>query len=265
MVKDKLTLYGETFNSRFLIGSSLYPSPKIMQDAIRLSGADIVTVSVRRESAQGQDGQHFWGLLQELDKRILPNTAGCHTSCEAIKTAALARELFGTDWIKLEVIANTDTLQPDLLGLVAAARELHAQGFKILPYCTEDLSVAEALLKAGCEVLMPWGAPIGTGKGVLNPYAMQLLRSRLPDVPLIVDAGLGTPSHAATVMEWGFDAVLLNSAVARASDPLMMADGFRRGIEAGRLGYLSGLMVPRDMAEPSTPVVGQPFWHYEQT
>ncbi len=256
---DALTLYGESFTSRLLLGTALYPSPEIMRRSVIASGAAIVTVSLRRESGREGGGQRFWQLVKSLGVRVLPNTAGCHTPREAITTAKMARELFETGWIKLEVIANDDTLQPDLFGLVEAAETLSRDGFKVFPYCTEDLSVAERLLAAGCEVLMPWAAPIGTGRGLMNPYALRSLRAYFPNTPLIVDAGIGAPSHAAQAMELGFDAILLNTAVAKAKDPAGMAAAFAKAIEAGRLAYLSGIMPPRDMASPSTPVVGLPF------
>jgi thiazole synthase len=197
--------------------------------------------------------------VKGLGARILPNTAGCHTAREAITTAQMARELFETDWVKLEVIANDDTLQPDVFGLVEAAQVLARDGFKVFPYCTEDLSVAERLLGAGCEVLMPWGAPIGTGRGLMNPYALRSLRAYFPKTPLIVDAGVGAPSHAAQAMELGYDAVLLNTAVAKAKDPVAMAAAFAKAIDAGRLAYNAGLMPPRDMASPSSPIAGLAF------
>jgi thiazole synthase len=171
----------------------------------------------------------------------------------------MARELFETDWIKLEVIANDDTLQPDLFGLVEAAQALNREGLKVLPYTTEDLSAAERLLAAGCEVLMPWGAPIGSGRGLTNRAQLMTMRHAFPRVPLIVDAGLGAPSHAAAAMEIGFDGCLLNTAVAKARNPVAMAAAFGAAIEAGRQGFLAGLMEPRDMAVPSTPVLGRPF------
>ncbi|HEX6002247.1 MAG TPA: thiazole synthase [Hyphomicrobiaceae bacterium] len=254
--------YGVEVASRLLLGTARYPSPHVMSEAVRASGAEIVTVSLRRESARGgQSGaQSFFDLVRELGVRVLPNTAGCRTPKEAIATALMARELFGTDWIKLEVIGNDDTLQPDLFGLVEAAAALTAQGFKVFPYTTEDLIAAERLLAAGCEVLMPWGAPIGTGRGLANRYALRSLRRYFPDVPLVVDAGVGAPSHAAEAMELGYDAVLLNTAVSTAADPVRMARAFAAAIEAGRLGYEAGLMPTRDMAEPSTPVAGTPFF-----
>jgi thiazole synthase len=195
----------------------------------------------------------------------MPNTAGCRTPKEAITTAQMARELFATDWVKLEVIGNDDTLQPDLFGLVEAAAALTRDGFKVFPYMTEDLVAAERLMAAGCEVLMPWGAPIGTGRGLANPYALKSLRQYFPNVPLIIDAGIGAPSHAAEAMEMGYDAVLLNTAIASAADPVRMARAFASAIEAGRLAYESGLMETRDMAAPSTPVAGTPFFDLERS
>ena len=257
-----LNLYGATVGSRLLLGTALYPSPQVLADATRASGTEIVTVSVRRESAGGKAGQRFWDLIRELGVRVLPNTAGCRTPKEAITTAQMARELFETDWIKLEVIANDDTLQPDLFGLVEAARALVADGFKVFPYTTEDLGAAERLLAAGCEVLMPWGAPIGTGRGLNNRYALRTFRNYFPDTPLIIDAGIGAPSHASEAMEMGYDAVLLNTAVAKAGDPVRMARAFAAAIDAGRTAFEAGLMEMRDMAAPSTPVAGTPFFDF---
>ena len=171
----------------------------------------------------------------------------------------MAREVFSTNWIKLEVIGNEDTLQPDVFELVEAAEILCRDGFEVFPYTTEDLSVAERLLRAGCKVLMPWGAPIGSGRGLNNVFGLRSMRANFPDVPLIIDAGLGVPSHAAAAMELGYDAVLLNTAVAKAGDPVAMARGFALAVEAGRLSYLADAMEPRDMASPSTPVIGQAF------
>ncbi|MGW1420549.1 thiazole synthase [Bradyrhizobium manausense] len=256
-----VTFYGKTFASRLLIGSALYPSPAIMQAAIRAAGSNIVTVSLRRESAGGKTGDAFWKLIRELDVAVLPNTAGCRSVREAVTTAKLARELFGTSWIKLEVIADNDTLQPDVVGLVEAATILIKDGFEVFPYCTEDLSVANRLVDAGCKVVMPWAAPIGSAKGIINRDALKLLRERLPDITLVVDAGIGAPSHAAEALELGYDAVLLNTAIAKAADPVAMANAFRLGCEAGRTAFEAGLMNARDFASPSTPVVGTPFWH----
>jgi len=255
-----LEFYGMEIGSRLLIGTALYPSPQILSDAVIASGSKLVTVSVRREAARARAGQGFWELIKQLDVHVLPNTAGCKTVKEAVTTAQMARELFETDWIKLEVIANDDTLQPEVFGLVEAARILNDDGFKVFPYMTEDLGVAEKLVGAGCEVLMPWGAPIGSGQGLANPMAMKTMRAYFPGIPLVVDAGMGAPSHAAYAMEMGYDAILLNTAIAKAGDPVAMGRAFSCAIEAGRLAYEAGLMEPRDMASPSTPVAGTPFF-----
>jgi thiazole synthase len=256
-----LKLYDQNFNSRLLLGTALYPSPRIMQDAIRASGAGIVTVSLRRETAGGKTGDAFWSLIRELDVTVLPNTAGCRTARDAITTAELARELFATSRIKLEVIADDETLQPDLVGLVEAATTLIKDGFEVLPYTTEDLGTAMRLVEAGCRVVMPWASPIGSARGITNRAALKLLRQRLPDITLIVDAGLGAPSHAAEALELGYDGVLLNTAVAKAADPVAMAGAFKLAVDAGRAACEAGLMGPRDFSSPSSPVVGTPFWH----
>ena len=256
---DPLTVYDVALRSRLLVGTALYPSPAILADAITASGAEIVTVSLRRESGAGRAGESFWSLIRDLGVRVLPNTAGCRTVKEAVTTAQMAREVFGTPWIKLEVIGEDDTLQPDVFGLVEAAGILARDGFSVFPYTTEDLVVAEKLLAAGCEVLMPWGAPIGSGRGLNNPYGLKALRAHFPGVPLVVDAGIGTPSHAAAAMELGYDAILLNTAIAKAGDPVAMARAFALALEAGRLAFHAGAMEPRDMAAPSTPVIGRAF------
>ncbi len=255
-----LAFYGTEVASRLLLGTALYPSPQIMADAVKASHAGIVTVSLRREQARGRTGERFLELIRALDVHVLPNTAGCRTAKEAITTAQMARELFDTDWIKLEVIANDDTLQPDLFGLVEAAGILSRDGFKVFPYTTEDLGAGERLLAAGCEVLMPWGAPIGTGRGLANVYGLRSMRAYFPNVPLVIDAGIGAPSHAAAAMEMGYDACLLNTAVAKAGDPIAMAQAFAQAIAAGRTAFESGLMEMRDMAQPSTPIAGTPFF-----
>ena len=255
-----LELYGKKFTSRMLLGTAGYASPDILRQAVETSGAEIVTVSLRRESARARTGQGFWELIEKLGRLVLPNTAGCRTAKEAVATAQMARELFGTTWIKLEVVANDDTLQPELFGLVEAATELCADGFQVLPYTTEDLSAAERLVAAGCDVLMPWGSPIGSARGLLNKTALHSMRAYFPETPLIVDAGIGTPSHAAEAMEMGYDGVLLNTAIAQAGDPIKMAEAFAKAIQAGRIAYEAGLIEPRDMATPSTPVAGTPFF-----
>ncbi|MFS8056765.1 thiazole synthase [Rhizobium sp. BR 317] len=252
-----LDLYGTQVGSRVLLGTARYPSPAVLAEAVKQSRTEIVTVSLRRETAGGRNGGAFFDMIRALGVCVLPNTAGCHGVSEAVLTAKMAREVFQTNWIKLEVIGNHDTLQPDVFALVEAARILASDGFEVFPYTTDDLVVAERLLEAGCKVLMPWCAPIGTAAGPLNPSALRSMRAHFPEVPLIVDAGIGRPSHATAVMELGFDAVLLNTAVAGAGDPAAMAEAFAKAIEAGRQAFGAGMLEPRDMAVPSTPVIGK--------
>lgn len=254
-----LQLYGTSVRSRLLLGSARYSSPAVLTEAVRAARAEIVTVALRRESGGERSGQAFWSLIRELGVRVLPNTAGCHSVKEAVTTAHMAREVFGTPWIKLEVIGEDDTLQPDVFGLTEAARILCGEGFEVFPYTTEDLVVAERLIAAGCSVLMPWGAPIGSGRGLNNLFGLRALRAHFPGVPLIVDAGLGVPSHAAQALEAGCDAVLINTAVAQAGNPALMAAAFAQAVEAGRSAYKAGPIEARDFAAPSTPVVGTAF------
>lgn len=246
--------YGVTLKSPLMLGTAQYPSPAVLTAAFRASGAAVATVSLRREGGQGQP---FWDLIRALNVHILPNTAGCYSAKEAITTAHMARELFETNWIKLEVIGHADTLQPDPFGLLEATEALTADGFDVFPYTTEDQVLAERLLQAGAQVLMPWGAPIGSGLGLNNRYGLQTLRAAFPEVPMVIDAGLGLPSHAAEAMELGFDAVLLNTAVAQAGDPAEMARAFALAVEAGALAHQAEPMTPRDMASPSTPILGK--------
>ncbi|MEM7089966.1 MAG: thiazole synthase [Pseudomonadota bacterium] len=248
--------YGTRLSNPLMLGTAQYPSPAILEQAFRDSGAGVATVSLRRESGGGQT---FWQMIRDLGVRILPNTAGCHTVKEAVTTAHMAREVFDTSWIKLELIGHTDSLQPDVFQLVEAARILTEDGFEVFPYTTDDLIVGERLLAAGCEVLMPWGAPIGSGRGLNNEYALRALRAEFPDVPLVIDAGIGLPSHAAHAMELGYDAVLLNTAVARAGEPAQMARAMALAVQAGCLACQADPIEPRDMAEPSTPVIGKAF------
>ncbi|AEB85451.1 thiazole synthase [Alicycliphilus denitrificans] len=259
---DALVLYGQRFESRLLLGTARYPSPAALQAAVQRARPAMLTAALRRQGSIEQ-GKSFWAMLKELQVPVLPNTAGCHSVQEAITTSHMAREVFDTPWIKLEVIGDDYTLQPDTLNLVQAAEQLVRDGFYVLPYCTEDLVLCQRLVDVGCQAIMPWAAPIGTGRGPVNPYAMQTLRQRL-DVPMLVDAGLGLPSHACQVMEWGFDGVLLNTAVAQAADPVRMAGAFADAVAAGRAAHLAGAMQPRESAQPSTPVLGTPFWHHAQ-
>lgn len=262
-----MLLFGQDqLDCRLLLGSAMYPSPEILSRSVRDSGTKIVTVSLRRlesddcENHRG-GGHDFWNILKSLDVRLLPNTANCRSARQAVETARACRQVFDTNWIKLEVIADDLTLQPDPFELVAAARELVKEGFEVFPYCTYDLAVATRLVDAGCRIVMPWAAPIGSGMGPVNLWALDSLRQRLPDVTLIVDAGIGKPSHATRVMELGYDGVLVNSAVALSDNPQQMARAFSLAVLAGRLAFESGMMPERNFACPSTPSIGTPFWH----
>lgn len=250
---------GRTLTSRFFLGTAGYPSPDILQQAIAASGAQVVTMGLRRQLSAGGKADDYFALVKASGAHLLPNTAGCHTAREAITLAHMARELFDTTWIKLEVIGDAHTLQPDPFELVDAARQLAKDGFEVFPYCLDDLVSCQRLLDVGCTILMPWGAPIGSGQGLVNPGALRTLRARLPGVPLIVDAGIGRPSDAAQALELGLDGVLLNTAVAQAIDPVHMARAFKLGIEAGRLAFEAGVMAKQDMAVASTPVAGYPI------
>lgn len=245
--------------SRFFLGTAGYPSPQVLQQAIAASGAQVVTVGLKRQLAAAGSPGDFYSMIRATGARLLPNTAGCRSAREAVTLAHMARELFGTTWIKLEVVGDDYTLQPDPFELLEATRQLARDGFEVFPYCTDDLVSCQRLLDAGCRILMPWGAPIGSGQGLLNPTALRTLRARLPGVPLVVDAGIGSPRDAVHAMELGFDAVLLNSAVAQARDPVAMARAFKLGIEAGRLAWEAGIMARQEMAVPTTPVTGRPF------
>lgn len=251
-----------TLESRFFLGSAGYPSPEVLRQSILASGAQVVTLGLRRQlgidgNARSDNG--FVDVVRSTGVHLLPNTAGCRSAREAVTLAMMSRELLGTHWLKLEVIGDEQTLQPDPWELVQAADELVRNGFEVFPYCTDDLVSCQRLLDVGCRILMPWGAPIGSGQGLINPWALRTLRARLPDVPLVVDAGIGAPSHAAQAMELGYDAVLLNSAVAQAHDPVKMAAGFRDAVAAGRAGFEAGIIQPQAMAVASTPVTGRPF------
>jgi len=261
--EDDLWQVGDSpLHSRFLLGTAGYPSPKVLHDAIVASQTQIVTVGLKRTLAAAGDNGHVAMIrlaLRETGARLLPNTAGCRTAREAVQLAQMARELYGTPWVKLEVTGDEHTLQPDPFELLTAATQLVREGFTVFPYCTDDLVLCRRLLDAGCPLLMPWGAPIGSGQGLLNPFALRTLRERLPDATLIIDAGIGAPSHAAQALELGCDAVLLNSAVAQAREPVAMANAFRLAIEAGRTARRAGVMAAQDFAVASTPVGGEPM------
>ncbi len=261
---DVWSVGGVELSSRLLLGTARYPSPQVLGEAIAASGAQVVTVGLRRQMAPDGGGENVFvqmvrTALKEHGAQLLPNTAGCTSAREAVQLAHMARELYGTPWVKLEVVGDDYTLQPDMQQLLQAAQALVREGFVVFPYCTDDLVGCRRLLDAGCPLLMPWGAPIGSGQGLLNPFALRLLRERLPDATLIVDAGIGAPSHAAQALEMGFDAVLINSAVSYSPDPVRMAGAFRHAVQAGRAAYLAGIMARQDFAQPSTPVTGQPF------
>jgi thiazole synthase len=248
--------------NRLLLGTAQYPSLDIMRDAILASAANVITVSLRRQFPRENGGATFWHYIKSLNCHLLPNTAGCHRAEDAVTTAEMARELFDTHWIKLEVIGDDYNLQPDPFELVKAAKMLIQRGFEVFPYCTDDLVLCQRLVDSGCRILMPWGAPIGSGKGLLNPYALETLRARLPEITLIIDAGIGKPSHAAQAMELGFDGVLLNTAVSLAKQPIKMASAFKEAISAGRTAYEAGMMTEKNFASPSTPLLDTPFWHH---
>ena len=255
------TVAGVSLGSRLLLGTARYPSPQVLSEAVQASGTQVLTVGLRRLQPEQGGGNAFWQRVRDTGCHVLPNTAGCHSAQEAITLAHMARKIFGTAWIKLEVVGDDYTLQPDPFGTVEAARTLVREGFVVFAYTTDDLVTAQRLRDAGCAAIMPWAAPIGTGRGPLNPYALATLRARLRDAVLIVDAGLGLPSHAAQVMEMGFDAVLLNTAVAQAGDPVRMAQAFAHAVTAGRLAFNATPMPVQQTAQASTPTVGMPFWH----
>lgn len=255
------TLSSRKLSSRLLLGTAQFPSLKMMYDAILAAKTEVITVSLRRHGSRKEDGKAFWDGIKTLGCQVLPNTAGCQCAEEAVMLAEMAREIFQTNWIKLEVIGDHYNLQPEPFELVKATRMLVQRGFEVFPYCTDDLVFCQRLVDEGCRILMPWGAPIGSGKGLMNPYALQVLRKRLPQMTLIVDAGIGKPSHVVQVLELGFDAVLLNSAVALAKDPVQMATAFAAAVSAGRLAFEGGTIAERDFANPSTPLVDTPFWH----
>jgi thiazole synthase len=256
-------LADQSMESRLLLGTASYPSLDVMTEAIQASETNVITVSLKRQMPGGSGSDLFWKTIQSLGCHILPNTAGCRDAQTAITAAEIARELVSTSWIKLEVIGDDYSLQPEPFELLHAATELVKRGFEVFPYCTDDLVLCQRLIDCGCRILMPWAAPIGSGKGLLNPYALETLRYRFPEVTLIVDAGIGKPSDAARILELGFDAVLLNSAVASAIHPVIMAEAFADAVKAGRKACEAGLMPERLSARSCTPLIDTPFWHQE--
>ena len=247
---------GRSFHSRLFVGTGKYRSNAEMVAAIDASGAEVVTVAVRRVDL---DRTKDTGILHHLDASryfLLANTAGCYSADEAIRTARLAREAGFNEFIKLEVIGDRETLLPDVEGLLASTRVLVAEGFQVLAYTNDDLITALRLEDAGCAAVMPLASPIGSGLGLLNPYSIRTIKRRLT-VPVIVDAGVGTASDACLVMEQGVDGILMNTAIAEATDPVAMAHAMRMGTEAGRLAFLAGRMPRREVAVPSTPEQGK--------
>ena len=250
--RDPFTIAGIEIGSRLLLGTAGYPNQRILRDAVAVSGCEIVTVSVRRISLKGH-GSDTIGLL--AGRRFLPNTAGCETARDAVLTAELAREALETDWVKLEVIGDRETLYPDVAELVEATRQLVQAGFVVLPYCTDDPVVCQRLADLGAAAVMPMGSLIGSGMGVANPANLALICRRSP-VPVIVDAGIGTASDAVVAMELGASAVLLNTAVAKADEPVAKARAMRHAMLAGRNAFLAGRIPRRSRAEPSSPQLG---------
>jgi thiazole synthase len=244
-----------------LLGSSGYPGLQSLLDCIAASGAEVVTVAIRRADLGAQAGESLLGALRDAGVHVLPNTAGCYTAREAVMTAQLAREAIGTDLVKLEVIGDDETLYPDAVQLLKAAEELIADRFRVLAYCGDDPVTARKLADLGCEAVMPLAAPIGSGMGILNPYMLRIIREMVQDVPLIVDAGLGTASDAARAMELGYDGILLNTAVAGAKHPVQMSAAMRHAVEAGRLAQQAGRIPQRRYARASSPLEGRVTMH----
>ncbi len=253
MDTDPLRIAGKVFSSRLFLGSAGYPNQQVFLDSLAASGAEILTVSVRRADLSG----YGEGLLELVAGKVwlLPNTAGCATVKDAVLTAELAREALGTSWLKLELIGDRETLYPDVEQLLRAADELVRKGFTVLPYCTDDPIVCQRLADVGCAAVMPLGSPIGTGLGILNPYNIERICERSA-VPVVLDAGIGTASDAALAMELGCDAVLLNTAVSKSNDPVKMAAAMRAGVLGGRLARLAGRIPKRLRAEASSPELG---------
>ena len=255
-----LKIYEKDYKSRMILGTALYSTLTTMTDAIVSSNVQLLTVSLKRQ-AQQKNQNKFWKIINSIGCDVLPNTAGCRTAKEAVMIAEMARDIFNTDYIKLEVIGDDYTLQPNLMELVFATEQLFDKGFKVLPYCTDDITICHELVKLGCQVLMPLASFIGSGQGIQNPAGLQRLRERFPKQTLIIDAGLGTPSDAVIAMELGYDGILLNSAVALANDPAKMAKAFSKAVDVGRLAYEAKRMPKRNLAVQSTPLSDTPFWH----
>src|SRR5450432_2525423 len=253
---DKLTIAGREFNSRLFVGTGKYRSFAEMARCHQASGAEVVTVAVRRVNLTDKSKESLLDYIDRSKFFILPNTAACYTADEAIRTARLGREVGLSHWVKLEVIGDQKTLLPDNEGLLEATRVLASEGFVVLPYTNDDLIVARKLVDAGASAVMPLAAPIGSGLGIQNPANLRILRERITEVPMIVDAGVGTASDAAFAMELGADGVLMNTAIAEAADSELMAEAMRDGVIAGRKAFLAGRMPKRLYASASSPMAG---------
>jgi thiazole synthase len=255
--EDALVIGDETFSSRLIVGTSRYPNPQVMLDALAATGTELVTVAIRRVNVENPAPESHLDLLRQGGYQVLPNTAGCYTAREAVLVAQLAREALGTDLIKLEVIGDDETLMPDVEQLLDAAKTLVDDGFTVLAYANDDPITCRKLADLGCAAVMPLGSPIGSGMGIVNPYNLRIIREVIDDTPLIVDAGIGTASDAVTAMELGYDGVLLNTAIAEAQHPVEMAHAMRLAVEAGRRAHRAGRIPRRLYAQASSPAEGQ--------
>ena len=254
---DALVIGGRRFGSRLLVGTSGYASPQGMLEALEAAGAELVTVAIRRVNLGDDAEEALLPLLRRHGYTLLPNTAGCYTAREAVLVAGLAREALGTDLVKLEVIGDDETLLPDVEQLLKAAKVLVDDGFTVLAYASDDPITCRKLADLGCAAVMPLASPIGSGMGLVNPYNLQLIRERVTDVPLLVDAGIGTASDAAMAMELGYDGILLNTAISKAQRPVCMAKAMRYAVRAGRLAYRAGRIPRRFYAQASSPMAGR--------
>jgi len=252
---DTLNVGPYTFTSRLFVGTGKYETFPLMAEALDASGCQVVTVAVRRVNLSDKSKESLLDYIDRDRYTILPNTAGCFTADDAVRTARLAREALGVDWVKLEVLSDPDTLLPEPLETLKALETLVGEGFTVLAYCGDDPIMAKAIEQAGATTVMPLGSPIGSGQGILNPQNIRIIIERA-EVPIIVDAGVGTASDTAIAMELGADGVLLNTGIAKARDPVMMARAMRNALEAGRLAYLAGRIPAKTFGAPSSPVEG---------
>jgi len=251
---DTLTIGDHTFSSRLIVGTSRYPNPQVMLDALEATGTELVTVAIRRVNVENPAPESHLDLIRKGDYQVLPNTAGCYTAREAVLVARLAREALDTDLVKLEVIGDDETLMPDVEQLLDAAKTLVDDGFTVLAYANDDPITCRKLADLGCAAVMPLGSPIGSGMGIVNPYNLRIIRETIEHTPLIVDAGIGTASDAVTAMELGYDGILLNTAIAQAQHPVDMAHAMRHAVEAGRRAHRAGRIPRRLYAEASSPM-----------